>query len=142
MPGTCRRTRPLIAVLTCAAALAAPAAALAGNPLTSVPGSTSPTPGVTTPTTTATVTTATATTASSSGGGLNTIELVGIGVVVLVVFASIAWVIHGDARAHAPSRTQMVDINRERATVRPRAERVKSSRAKAKAARRARRAKR
>ncbi len=119
-----------------------PAAALAGNPLTNIPGTTSTTPAVTTPAT-ATVTTATATSSSSSsGGGLNTIELAGIGVVVLVLFASIAWVIHGDARAHAPTRSQTIDINRERGTVRPRAERVKESRAKAKAARRARRARR
>jgi predicted lipid-binding transport protein (Tim44 family) len=136
-----RRLHRLLAAAACAASLAAPAAALANNPLTGTPAATSSTPSVTTPATTATVTTATATTsASGTGGGINAIETAGIGVVVVVLFLSIAWVIHSDARLHAPTRRQTIDINRERGTVRPRAERVKSSRAKAKAARRARRA--
>jgi hypothetical protein len=131
------RTRPFVGALVAAAALVAPASAFASNPLTGVPGGTTSTPAVTS---TATVTTATATTAApTTGGGLNSIEKLGIGVAVLVLFGSIAYVIRSDARAHV-SRRATIDIDRERATVQPRAERIKRSRAKAKAARRARRA--
>lgn len=130
------RTRPLVGALVVAAALAAPGSAVAANPLTGVPGGTVSTPASTG---TATVTTATATSAASAtGGGLNGIETIGIGVVVVVLFGSIAYVIRSDARSHVSSRAT-IDIDRERATVRPRAERVKRSRARAKAARRARR---
>jgi hypothetical protein len=135
------RTRPLVGALVVAAALAAPGSALANSPLTGIPSGTTSTPATTT---TATVTTATATpvaSATANGGGLNTIEKLGIGVAVLALFGSIAYVIRSDARLHVSSRAT-IDIDRERATVRPRAERVKSSRAKAKAARRARRARR
>ena len=130
------RIRPLAGALVVAAALAAPGSAFANNPLTGVPVTTTTTPATTG---TATVTTATSTAVSTGGGGLNTIDQVGIGVVVLVLFGSIAYIIRSDARAHVSKRAT-IDIDRERATVRPRAERVKSSRAKAKAARRARRA--
>jgi len=130
------RTRPLAGALVAAAALTVPVSAFANNPLTGVP--TTSTPAVTS---TATVTTATATTSASAttGGGLDSLEKIGIGVAVLVLFGSIAYVIRSDARAHV-SRRATIDIDRERATVQPRAERIKRSRAKAKAARRARRA--
>ena len=131
------RTRPMLGALTVAAALAVPAGALANNPLTGIPTGTTSTPATTS---TATVTTATATSAASAtGGGLNTIEKLGIGVAVLALFGSIAYIIRNDARAHASTRAT-IDIDRERATVKPRAERIKRSRARAKAARRARRA--
>ncbi len=141
MPQRCLRARPLVGALVVLAALAAPAGALADTPLTGVPTTTTTSTAQTL--TTATVTTATATpvaTATTGGGGLNTIETVGIGVAVLALFGSIAYVIRSDARAHAPTRGSTIDIDRERATVRPRAERIKRSRARARAARRARRA--
>ena len=129
---------PLVGALVVAAALVAPGSAVAGNPLTGIPAGTTSTPASTG---TATVTTATATTAATAttGGGLNSIETLGIGVVVLVLFGSIAYIIRSDARLHVSSRAT-IDIDRERATVQPRAERIKRSRARAKAARRARRA--
>ena len=128
----------LIGAFVLAAVLAAPGIAVAANPLTGVPSGTTTTPATTG---TATVTTATATTAvtSANGGGLTPFETIGIGVVVVVLFGSIAYIIRSDARSHVSDRAT-IDIDRERATVRPRAERVKRSRARARAARRARRA--
>jgi len=132
------RTRTLVGALVVAAALAAPAGALANTPLTGIPSPTTSTPATTT---SSTVTTATATTAAAAttNGGLGTIATIGIGLAVIALFGTIAYVIRSDARLHVSSRAT-IDIDRERGTVRPRAERVKSSRAKAKAARRARRA--
>ena len=132
------RIWPLVGALAVAAALAAPGGAFAASPLTGVPGGTTTTPATTG---TATVTTATSTNSASAatGGGLSSIDTIGIGVVVIVLFGSIAFIIRSDARAHVSARAT-IDIDRERATVRPRAERIKHSRAKAKAARRARRA--
>jgi hypothetical protein len=132
------RIWPLVGAFAVAAALAVPGSAVAANPLTGVPGGTTSTPASTG---TATVTTATVTTSASAtgGGGLNSIETIGIGVVVVVLFGSIAYIIRSDARSHVSDRAT-IDIDRERATVRPRAERIKRSRARAKAARRARRA--
>ena len=130
------RIRSLVGALVVAGALAAPGSAFANTPLTGVPATTATTPASTG---TATVTTATSTATATTGGGLSSIDQIGIGVVVVVLFGSIAYVIRSDARAHVSKRAT-IDIDRERATVRPRAERIKSSRAKAKAARRARRA--
>jgi hypothetical protein len=62
-------------------------------------------------------------------------------IVALAVFATIIYVIRRDAHIHAP-RHAAREIDRERGTVAPRTERIKRSRAKAKAARRARRSKR
>jgi hypothetical protein len=132
------RIRSLVGALVVAGVLAAPGSAFANNPLTGVPATTATTPATTG---TATVTTATSTAAATTGGGLSSIDQIGIGVVVVVLFGSIAYVIRSDARAHVSKRAT-IDIDRERATVKPRAERVKDSRAKAKAARRARRARR
>jgi hypothetical protein len=125
-------TLALAALLVALLAASAAAASLTG-----------PLNGLTTTTTTAptqSVTTATTTTASGSGGGLTTLELIGIAVVTLGVFGTIFYTIRSDARRHAPRGGPALGIDRERGTVTPRADRVKRSRAQAKAARRARRA--
>ena len=127
-----RRGRSLAGAAALAASLALPAGARASQ--FTIPSTTTATTS-----STAAVTTATATT-SSSGGGLSTLDDIGIVVVALGLFGSIAWYIHDDARLHAGRRSTTTSIDRERATIAPRAERIKRSRAKAKAARRARRA--
>jgi hypothetical protein len=129
----------LAGALALTMACAAPSVAAAASPLTGL---------TTTTTTTATapaapaVTTATSTTANSSTGtgGLTTIEVLGIAVAVLAVFGAIFYAIRSDARSHTPRGDATLDIDRERGTVTPRADRVRRSRAKAKAARKARRA--
>jgi len=70
-----------------------------------------------------------------------TLAYVGIGVVAIALFATIIYIIRRDARIHAP-RHSTREIDKERGTVAPRTERIKRSRAKAKAARRARRSRR
>jgi hypothetical protein len=137
-PGSLR-TRALVGVLALVAALALPAAALAASPFGGLSTPTTSVPATTTQTaTTAAPVTVPSTTTS---GGLSTLDVVGIAVVAFGVFATIIYVIRSDARAHAP-RHATRDIDRERATVAPRADRIKRSRAKAKAARRARKARR
>jgi hypothetical protein len=100
---------------------------------------TTPSSTVTTTTTTSSLTTAAPVTLpSTTSGGLSALQEAGIGVVALAVFATIIYVIRRDAHAHAP-RHAAREIDRERGTAAPRTERIKRSRAKAKAARRARR---
>jgi hypothetical protein len=130
------RSRASAGVLALFLALALPASALASATLSGVTG-------VQTVTQT-TVTQTTATTAppitiptTSTGGGIGTLAAIAIGVVAVVLFVTIVYVIRRDAHAHEP-RHAIRDIDRQRGTVPPRAERVKRSRAKAKAARRAR----
>jgi len=131
--------RALAALLAAFAALALPAGVLAATPL-SVTTTTSTTATVT-PATTTTSTASTAapiTIPTGASSGLSTLQYVGIGVVAIAVFATIIYVIRRDAHVHAP-RHATREIDTQRGTVAPRAERVKRSRAKAKAARRARR---
>ena len=132
--------RALLGALLICAALALPAAAAAGSPLGT---------GLTGPnTSTTTATTQTATTAppvtlpstTTSSGGLSTLDYALIAVVVLILFGTIVYFVRHDAHLHAP-RHAARDINRGRGTVAPQAERVKRSRARARAARRARRRK-
>jgi hypothetical protein len=130
--------RASAAVLAATAAFALPASALATAPFTGLTGSTSST-SVTSTTTTSTAPPLTIPSGTSSG--LSAIDEVGIGIVALAVFATIIYVIRRDAHIHAP-RHAAREIDRERGTVAPRTERIKRSRAKAKAARRARRSKR
>jgi hypothetical protein len=136
--------RALVAALALGALTLAPApAALASSSLSGIPttGQTGASAAVTGP---PAATTATATsTAATGGGGLGTTADIGIGVAALALFAGIIFVIRDDVRLHLPRHsTSVSSIDRERGTVTPRAERVKRSRAKAKAARRARRARR
>jgi len=125
-----RRGRSLAGAAALVASLALPAAARANQFVVTSSTSTAAASS------TQAVTTATAT-SSSSGGGLSTLDDAGIVVVALGLFGSIAWYIHDDARLHVGRRRATPSIDRERATVAPRAERIKRSRAKAKAARRA-----
>jgi len=131
--------RALTAVLVASAALAFPAGALASGLGSGVSTTTTPSSTVTTATTTSSLTTAAPVTLpSTTSGGLSALQEAGIGVVALAVFATIIYVIRRDAHAHAP-RHAAREIDRERGTAAPRTERIKRSRAKAKAARRARR---
>jgi hypothetical protein len=133
------RIRAYVGVAALFAVLSLPAAAFAAKPF----GGGLSTPTTTVPTlTTQTATTAapvTAPTTSSGSGGISTLDIVGIGALTLGLFATIIYVIRRDAHAHAP-RHAARDIDRGRATVAPRTERIKRSRARAKAARRARKA--
>jgi hypothetical protein len=133
------RSRALVGALVLVAALAVPAGALASSPFTGL-GGTASTPATTTQTAT-TAAPVTIPTTTTSGGGISSLTEVGIAVVALGVFAAIIYVIRHDAHAHAP-RHAARDIDRGRATVAPRTERIKRSRAKAKAARRARKSRR
>ena len=126
-----------------AGALALPASALAGSApftgLTGAGGSSSSGQS----TTTATATTAapiTIPSTTTSGGGLPGYDYILIAAVVLILFATIGYLIRRDAHLHAP-RHAARDIDRGRGTVAPQTERRKRSRARAKAARRARRRK-
>jgi hypothetical protein len=136
------RSRALVGALVLVAALALPAGALASSPssFSGLPGATTSTPATTTQTAT-TAAPVTIPTTTTSGGGISLLTEVGIAVVALGVFAAIIYVIRHDAHAHAP-RHATRDIDRGRATVAPRTERIKRSRAKAKAARRARKSRR
>jgi hypothetical protein len=123
--------RAATVVAAACVALALPAGALASG-LGSAASTTSST-------TTSSLTTAPPVTLpSSSSGGLSALQEAGIGIVALAVFGTIIYVIRRDARVHAP-RHAAREIDRERGTAAPRTERIKRSRAKAKAARRARR---
>jgi hypothetical protein len=135
--------RALVAALALGALALVPVpASLASGSLSGIPttGATGATTAVTGPpaATTATATSSTA----AGGGGLGTTAELGIGVAALALFAGIILVIRDDIHVHLPRHATNTSIDRERGTVTPRAERVKRSRAKAKAARRARRAKR
>jgi hypothetical protein len=134
------RSRALVGALVSVAVLALPAGALASSPFTGLSGGTTSTPATTTQTAT-TAAPVTIPTTTTSGGGISLLTEVGIAVVALGVFAAIIYVIRHDAHAHAP-RHAARDIDRGRATVAPRTERIKRSRAKAKAARRARKSRR
>jgi hypothetical protein len=136
------RSRALAGALVLLAVLALPAGALASSsPFTGLNGAgTTSTPAVTTQTAT-TAAPVTIPSTTQSGGGISALTEVGIAVVALGLFAAIVYVIRHDAHAHAP-RHAARDIDRGRATVAPRTERIKRSRAKAKAARRARKSRR
>jgi hypothetical protein len=131
--------RAATAVLVTWAALALPAGALASGLGSGAAATTTPSSTVTTTTTTSSLTTAAPVVLpSSTSGGLSALQEAGIGVVALAVFGTIIYIIRRDAHAHAP-RHAAREIDRERGTAAPRTERIKRSRAKAKAARRARR---
>jgi hypothetical protein len=117
-------------VAAACAALALPAGALATGLGTVATTSST--------TTTSLTTAAPVTLPSSTSSGLSALQEAGIGIVALAVFGTIIYVIRRDARVHAP-RHAAREIDRERGTAAPRTERIKRSRAKAKAARRARR---
>jgi len=133
--------RARLGALTLVVALAAPAAALANSPVGG--GLTTPAPATsTTTTTTSSASTAPPVTIPTTGSsGLSTFEYVLIGAVVLIIFAAIVYFIRHDAHAHQPRHAER-DIFRGRGTIAPQSERRKRSRAKAKAARRARRGRR
>ena len=133
------RTRVGVGVAALVAALALPASALAASPFGGLTTPTTSVPAVTTQT--ATTAAPVTPTSTGTGGGISTLDYLGIGVVAIGIFAAIIYVIRSDAHAHT-SRRASRDIDRGRATVAPRTERIKRSRAKAKAARRARKARR
>ena len=136
-PGSLR-IRAFVGVPALVVALALPATALAAAPF----GLSTPTTTVPSLATTQTASTAapvTVPTTGTSSGGISTLDLIGIGVVAVGLFATITYVIRRDAHAHAPRHASR-DIDRGRATVAPRTERIKRSRARAKAPRRARKA--
>lgn len=134
----------LVAALVLAGALALPAGALAGStPFTGVTGAGGASSSGQVTTTATTATTAppvTLPSTTTSGGGLPGYDYILIAAVVLILFATIAYLIRRDAHLHAP-RHAARDIDRGRGTVAPQTERRKRSRARAKAARRARRRK-
>jgi hypothetical protein len=134
------RSRALVAALGLLAALVLCASALAATPFGGLGGTTS-TPATTTTQSATTAPPVTIPSTTTSGGGISTITELGIAVAALGVFGTIIYVIRRDAHLHAP-RHAARDIDRGRATVAPRTERIKRSRAKAKAARRARKSRR
>jgi hypothetical protein len=132
------RIRAFVGVPAVLLALTLPATALAAAPF----GLSTPTTTVPAVSTTQTATTAapvTVPTTTTGSGGISTFDVFGIGAVALGLFGTIIYVIRRDAHAHAPRRATR-DIDRGRATIAPRTERIKRSRARAKAARRARKA--
>ena len=137
------RISALLGASLAAVALALPAGALAAAPFTGLTGSGGST------TSQQTTTTATATTAppikipvnTTGGTGLPTYAYILIGAVVVILFVGITYWIRRDAHLHQPRHPER-DINKGRATVAPPTERRKRSRAKARAARRARRPRR
>ena len=133
------RIRAFVGVPALLVALALPATAGAAAPFGSLSTPTTTVPALNTTQTATTAAPVTAPTTSTGSGGISTLDLIGIGVVAVGLFGTIIYVIRRDAHAHAPRRATR-DIDRGRATVAPRAERIKRSRARAKAARRARKA--
>ena len=133
------RIRTFVGAPALLVALALPATAVAAAPFGSLSTPTTTVPSLATTQTATTAAPVTAPSTSSGSGGITTLDLIGIGVVALGLFATIIYVIRRDAHAHAP-RHAVRDIDRGRATVAPRTERIKRSRARAKAARRARKA--
>jgi hypothetical protein len=134
------RFRALVAALALLATLVLCASALASSPFGGLNGTTT-TPATTTTQSATTAPPVTIPSTTTSGGGISTVTEVGIAVAALGLFATIIYVIRRDAHVHAP-RHAARDIDRGRATVAPRTERIKRSRAKAKAARRARKSRR
>jgi hypothetical protein len=134
--------RRLAATCALAFAVVLSTASLADAASNSLGGITTTTTATSTLPSPAGVTTATSTNANTAtgAGGLTTIEVLGIAVATIAVFGAIFYAIRSDARSHTPSGDAGLDYNRERGTVTPRADRVRRSRAKSKAARRARRA--
>jgi hypothetical protein len=140
MTRSVQRIPAALAVTLLAGALALAPAAFAAAPLVGVPGQTTSVPATTTPVgTTTTPTPVVVPTTTGGSGGLSALQEIGIAVAALALFGGIVYAIRTDARAHAP-RQSAIGIDRERGTVPPRAERIRRSRARAKAARRARRA--
>lgn len=131
------RIRAFAGVPALLVAFALPATALAAAPFGGLSTPTTTVPALSTTQTATTAAPVTAPTTSSGSGGISTLDVVGIGAVALGLFGTIIYVIRRDAHAHAPRRATR-DIDRGRATVAPRTERIKRSRARAKAARRAR----
>jgi hypothetical protein len=133
-------SRALLGALLIAAALALPsAAAAAGGTLsTGLSGTNTSTSVTQTATTAAPVTLPTP---ASTGGGLTTLDYVLIALVVVILFTTIVYFVRRDAHLNAP-RHAARDLDRGRGTVAPQTERVKRSRARAKAARKARRPRR
>jgi hypothetical protein len=120
-------------------ALALPASALASSPFGGLSTPTTTVPSLSTTQTATTAAPVTAPSTTSGSGGISTFDIFGIAVLTLGLFGTIIYVIRRDAHAHAPRHAPR-DIDRGRATVAPRTERIKRSRARAKAARRARKA--
>jgi hypothetical protein len=131
------RIRAFVGVPALLVALALPATALAAAPFGGLSTPTTTVPALSTTHTATTAAPVTAPTTSSGSGGISTLDVVGIGAVALGLFGTIIYVIRRDAHAHAPRRATS-NIDRGRATVAPRTERIKRSRARTKAARRAR----
>lgn len=136
------RVPALLGAIVVSVALALPPAALAATPFSGLTGS----GGSTTSQTTTTSTTGTATpitipSTTTGGGGLPTYAYVLIAIVVVILFGAITYWIRRDAHLHQP-RHAARDLDRGRGTIAPVTERRKRSRAKAKAARRARRPRR
>jgi hypothetical protein len=127
-------------------ALTLPAAAVGATTGSTAAGTVLPTLTTTTPSTTTTPAstapyTVKAPASSSGSGGLSTADEIGIIVAAALLIGGIARIIMRDARSHAPAGAPP-DLDRARGSVRPIEHRVKRSRAKAKNARRARRARR
>lgn len=133
------RIRTFAGVPAVLVALALPASAFAASPFGSLSTPTTTVPALSTTQTATTAAPVTAPSTTSGSGGISTLDIVGIGALTLGLFGTIIYVIRRDAHAHAP-RHAARDIDRGRATVAPRTERIKRSRARAKAARRARKA--
>jgi len=133
------RIRTFVGVPALLVALALPATAVAAAPFGGLSTPTTTVPALATTQTATTAAPVTAPSTSAGSGGISTFDLIGIGVVAVGLFATIIYVIRRDAHTHAP-RHAARDIDRGRATVAPRTERIKRSRARAKAARRARKA--
>ena len=131
------RIRAFAGVPALLVAFALPATALAAAPFGGLSTPTTTVPALSTTQTATTAAPVTAPTTSSGSGGISTLDVVGIGAVALGLFGTIIYVIRRDAHAHAPRRATR-NIDRGRATVAPQPERIKRSRARAKAARRAR----
>ena len=131
------RIRAFVGVPALLVALALPATALAAAPFGGLSTPTTTVPALSTTQTATTAAPVTAPTTSSGSGGISTLDVVGIGAVALGLFGTIIYVIRRDAHDHG-TRRDTRDIDRGRATVAPRTERIKRSRARAKAARRAR----
>jgi hypothetical protein len=133
------QSRAFVGVPALLVALALPATALASAPFEGLSTPTTTVPAVSTTQTATTAAPVTAPTTTSGSGGITTFDVIGIAAVALGLFGTIIYVIRRDAHSHAPRRATR-DLDRGRATVAPRTERIKRSRARAKAARRARKA--
>jgi hypothetical protein len=133
--------RASAAALALVGVLTLPVGAPAATPFTGLTGATSSSSVTSTATSSAATAAPVKIPTGTSASGLSTLAEAGIALAALIVFGTIIYVIRKDAHIHAP-RHATREIDRERGTVAPRTERVKRSRAKAKAARRARRSRR